>query len=82
MDSLKIVMKVLNESFGIFLFGNDQEDFSLSEYIVDSVSLIQFIIAIEEEIGNALPDDFLDYEILESAKGFAVKLDAYLQSIK
>lgn len=81
MDSLKMITRVLNDSFGIFLFGDDQEDFSLSEYISDSLTFIQFIIAIEEEIGNDLPDDFLNYEILESAKGFAEKIDAYIQNI-
>lgn len=81
MDSLKMITRVLNDSFGIFLFGDDQEDFSLSEYISDSLTFIQFIIAIEEEIGNDLPDDFLNYEILESAKGFAEKIDGYIQSI-
>ncbi len=81
MDSLNIITRVLNDSFGIFLFGDEQDDFSLSEYISDSVTFIQFIIAIEEEIGKDLPDDFLNYEILESAKGFAKKIDAYIKSI-
>lgn len=79
MNALRIITKVLNDSFGIFLFGDENEDFSLSEYISDSLTFIQFIIAIEEEIDKDLPDDFLNYEILESAKGFAEKLDAYVK---
>lgn len=80
MDSLNIITKVLNESFGIFLFGDEQEDFSLSDYISDSVSFIQFIIAIEDEIAKDLSDDFLNFEILESAKGLAKKIDAYIKN--
>lgn len=79
MDAFLIITKVLNDSFGIFLFGDEHEDFSLSEYITDSLTFIQFIIAIEEEIGKELSDDFLNYEILESAKGFAEKLDAHIK---
>ena len=81
MEALTIIINVLNKSFGIFIFGDEHDDFSLSDYISDSLAFIQFIIAIEEEIDKELPDDFLNYEILESAKGFAEKLDSFINSI-
>lgn len=77
----EVITKVLNDSFGILLFGDEQEDFTISEYISDSLSFIQFIIAIEEEIERDLPDDFLNFEMLASAKGFAEKLDSYIEAV-
>ena len=56
-----------------------QDDFAIDEYIFDSVEFIQFIVSIEEEIGHDLPDDFLNMEILCSARGFAAKLDSYME---
>ena len=79
--SYQILTKILNENFGVFLFDNEQEDFPISDYIYDSIMFIQFIISIEEEIGRDLPDDFLNIEILGSAKGFVEMLDSYIESV-
>lgn len=78
----QLLLKILQENFGIFIFEDDMEDFSISDYVFDSLSFIQFIVAIEEELGTELPDDFLDFEILGSSKGFAEKLDFFIESLQ
>ena len=78
-NSYQLLIKVLNDSFGIIIFDEHQDDFAIDEYIFDSVEFIQFIVSIEEEIGHDLPDDFLNMEILCSARGFAAKLDSYME---
>lgn len=77
----EILIRVLNDNFGILILNDEQEDFSISEYIYESITFIQFIIAIEEELGKDLPDDFLNIEILDSARGFAEMLDSYIKII-
>lgn len=77
----QLIIRVLSDNFGIFIFDNGQEDFSINDYICDSITFIQFVLTIEEEIGRELPDDFLNMEILDSAKGFAEMLDAYIESV-
>ena len=80
--SYQIVSKIMQENLGIFIFEDEQEDFAISDYIPDSIMFIQFIIALEEELGTELSDDFLDFEILNSAKGFAEKLDFFVASLQ
>ena len=80
--SYQIFLKILQEHFGVVIFENEQEDFAISDYIPDSISFIQFIIAIEEEFACELSDDFLDFEILSSAKGFVEKLDFFVASLQ
>lgn len=80
-NTYQILIKVLQENFGVFVFENEHEDFSISDYVPDSISFIQFIIAIEKELGSELSDDFLDLEILSSAKGFVEKLNYYMESL-
>ena len=67
---------------GLVILDNEQSDFSLSDYIPDSTVFIQFITAIEEELGEDLPDDFLDFDILSSSLGFAEKLGFFMESLK
>lgn len=77
----QILIKVLCENFGLFIFDDVQDDFSINDYVTDSLSFIQFIIAMEEELHIELPDDFLDFEILNSARGFIEKIDSYIESL-
>lgn len=75
----QIILKVLNNDFGILFLGNENEDFSISDYIIESVEFIQFIIAIENEIGRELSDEFLNIEILNSARGLAEMIDQFIE---
>ena len=79
-DAYQILRKVLNEKFGIIIITDEQDDFALSDYITDSISFIEFIVAIEEELQNELTDDFIDFDMLSSARGFAEKLNFYLST--
>lgn len=63
---------------GYIIFDETEEDFDISDYIGDSFSFIEFISNIEEEFDTELSDDFLAYELLESARGLANKIDEYL----
>lgn len=78
MDTYQLLLRILMEEFGVVIFDSETEDFAITDYITDSISFIQFITLIEDEIGDELPDDFLLYDIVGSAKGFAEKLDAYI----
>ena len=77
-NALNIILDVLNESFGIIIV--DDDDFAINDYISDSITFIQFIIALEKKIQLTLPDDFLVVDILNSAKGFAEKLSSFLET--
>ncbi len=76
----QMLIKVLEGSLGIVILEKEQEDFAISDYIYDSIIFIQFILALEGEIKRELSDDFLDFELLNSANGFAEKLDFFLKS--
>lgn len=73
-----MILKILAENFGVVIFDSEEEDFAITDYVTDSISFIQFITLIEEEIGRELPDDFLLYDILESVIGFAEKLEEFI----
>ena len=78
----QILIEILEENFGIFIIEDKEKDFSINDYITDSLLFIQFVLAIEEKIGAELSDDFLDFEILNSAKGFSEKLNFFIQSLQ
>lgn len=80
MNSYQMLVNILDEKLGVVFLDDEQDDFIISDYVVDSIAFIQFIIAIEEEIGIELSDDFLDFELLSSAKGFAEKLDYFVET--
>lgn len=74
------LIKVLEESLGVVILEKENVDFAISDYIYDSIIFIQLIVALENELKIELPDDFLDFELLNSANGFAEKLDCFLKS--
>lgn len=78
--SYRMLIKILQQHFGIVILNEEQYDFRIDEYIIDSVAFIEFIVAIEQEIESQLPDDFLNFELLSSAKGFSEKLEAYMDN--
>lgn len=80
MITIEFILKILEEQLGLVIYTDEQEDFSICDYVYDSLVFIQFIIAIEEKIGKDLTDDFLDYDLLSSAKGFAAKLDSFIST--
>ena len=79
---MQLLLKVLQEKFGFIVVVDDQNDFAISDYIYHSIGFIQFIVELENELNIELPDDFLVFEMLESAKGFSEKLDYYMDSLR
>ncbi len=71
----EMICSILDEmGFVVFENGND---FAISDYIVDSYQFISFIVSIEKKLDTTLPDDFLSYDILQSAIGLSNKLEVY-----
>ena len=79
----EMLIRILVERLGFVVLDDDeQDDFAISDYVTDSITFIQLLIAIEAELGKELTDDFLNYDILSSAKGFTEKLDCYVESLQ
>ena len=49
---------------------NPNADVNLSEYITDSITFINFIVRIEEDLEIEIPDNFLILDKLTSLNGF------------
>ena len=74
----QIILNVLNE-MGFVVLENEEDDFNLQDYIVDSLQFVEFIVGIEETIGFPLTENFLDYNLLLSFRGFSEKLKEYME---
>ena len=72
----KMIIDILEDS-GFIIFDDKEQDFCISDYIVDSLQFMNFIMKIEEQLGTHLPDDFLGFDILDSVNGLANKLLDY-----
>ena len=49
---------------------SESEDVDLTEYILDSMQFISFIVELERELNIEFPDEFLLYENIRSLNGF------------
>ena len=78
--SYKAIISVLEEEFGVLFFDDCRNDFSINDYISDSIMYIQFILFLEEKLNFEFPDELLLPELLDSAKEFANMLDNYIFS--
>jgi acyl carrier protein len=67
------------EDMGYLVFEKEDDDFEIGNYIVDSLNFIDFIVRIEEKLEIELSDDFLNYELIMSAKGFSNKIFTYIE---
>ena len=67
-----IICSVLDD-MGFVIF-DEGDDFDISDYIVDSIQFISFIVNLERKLDVNLSDDFLSFEILKSARGLSNKL--------
>lgn len=68
-----IVYEVIDE-MGIYI-DITEEDFDLSEYIVDSLQFLTFVINLEERLGIEIPDDLLLYDKMYSFNGYCKMLE-------
>ena len=77
-NSLDAIKEVLIGQFG-YLPSDEDEDFSILDYISDSFLFIQFIVSLEDILDVELPDEFLNPELFESVHGLASKIDSFIQ---
>ena len=54
------------------------DDIDLTEYIEDSIQFVQFIVALEENLGIEIPDELLNIELLTSWNGLSSLLEDLL----
>lgn len=78
--SYKAIISILEEKFGVLFFDDCRNDFSINDYISDSIMYIQFILYLEEKLDFEFPDELLLPELLDSANEFANILDNYIFS--
>lgn len=57
------------EKNGIIVSASEKEDVDLTDYEIDSVSFISFVVDLEETLKIKLPDEILNYNILKSLNG-------------
>lgn len=46
MNSYQMLVNILDEKLGVVFLDDKQDDFIISDYVVDSIAFIQFIIVI------------------------------------
>lgn len=51
MNSYQVLVNILDEKLGVAFLDDEQDDFIISDYVVDSIAFIQFIIAIMKTQG-------------------------------
>lgn len=82
-EKLKKVEDFLKE-LGIIVFEEDidNQDYDLRDYIVDSLTFIDFIVKIEDYYQISLPMEALNYEILSSVNGFYNMIEDLIEKSK
>lgn len=74
---MNIGEKVKNslESMGCIV--PDEGDFDVRDYIFDSLVFVAFILELEEQLGFALSDEVLNFEVLSSFNGFIELIEEF-----
>lgn len=69
------------EEIGILLSENEkaQDDLDLTTVIADSLQYINFLVTLEERIGQTIPDEFYNPENMHSLKLFEEALKSIEQ---
>lgn len=69
------------EKMGYVIFEKEEDDFNIGDYITDSIIFIEFILELEAVLNMELPEDFLSYDNLFSAKFFSEKLNCHIEQV-
>ena len=77
----KSVIECLEKN-GIIVDFNEDKDLDLTSYDIDSVSFISFIVDLEADLNISVPDDFLNYNILQSFNGLVNMITQIVNDIK
>ena len=75
MDKIKNdVIEVLNE-LGIETEDIGENDVDLTEFIVESIMFISFIVELEDKLGIEIPEELLDINSIKSLNTFSTILE-------
>ena len=79
MDKIKNdVIEVLNE-LGIETEDIGENDVDLTEFIVESIMFISFIVELEDKLGIEIPEELLDINSIKSLHTFSTILEELLK---
>ena len=79
MDKIKnAVIEVLNE-LGIETEDIGENDVDLTEFIVESIMFISFIVELEDKLGIEIPEELLDINSIKSLNTFSTILEELLK---
>ena len=79
MDKIKNdVIEVLNE-LGIETEDIGENDVDLTEFIVESIMFISFIVELEDKLGIETPEELLDINSIKSLNTFSTILEELLK---
>lgn len=79
MDKIKNdVILVLNE-LGIETEDIGENDVDLTEFIVESIMFISFIVELEDKLGIEIPEELLDINSIKSLNTFSTILEELLK---
>lgn len=79
MDKIKNdVIVVLNE-LGIETEDIGENDVDLTEFIVESIMFISFIVELEDKLGIEIPEELLDINSIKSLNTFSTILEELLK---
>lgn len=70
-DQMKNLIIEVLEEVGVFV-ENDNSDFSLEEYIENSVQFISFLATLEERLGIIFPIERINLDNLKSVNAFSL----------
>jgi|GEM_PF-2211365 len=79
-NDIRIIINECLISVGIFIDGNSQDDIDLTEFNLDSLSFISFVVDLEEQLNVTLPDSFLQYDVLKSLKGLTSLIVQFMET--
>ena len=69
-DYLKEILICL-ENIGFIILISGNEDVNLMQYHMDSYTFISFIVELENHFNIAIPDEYLNYQTIESLRGLS-----------
>ena len=72
------VIEVLNE-LGIETEDIGENDVDLTEFIVESIMFISFIVELEDKLGIEIPEELLDINSIKSLNTFSTILEELLK---
>ena len=72
-------IKNIMEEIGLDVSDIGNDDIDLSEYIVDSLMFINFVVELENKFNVDLPDEYLDVDVLKSFNALSTLIEELLK---